>query len=417
MLFLDKLRLSLWTTAIIDALVIALVMFALLFIFLFRPLVYQITERKVALKALRTNEERYRSIFRNIQDVYYELTLDGIFLEISPSVKYLTSGQYHRKDLIGKSINVFCADQIQHEEFKSALMKSSSVTDYEFTFKNKDDSILPCSISARLYCDVKGSPVKITGSIHDISRRKKIEAELREKNEELLALNVQKDKLFSIISHDLRSPFNAFLGITGIMSDKENKYTIEDFRRLAGILNKSARNFYQLLENLLQWSQLKQNKLVLNTRILILSDITSHCIESLQDVASAKQITIINMIPGKITVLADEVMLKSVLMNLITNALKFTRRNGEIVLNTRTLKKNEIEISVKDTGIGMSEELVDKLFRNDIVLTRPGTEGEPSTGLGLIICKEFIEKNGGRLRVESQENKGTTFYFTLPKPE
>lgn len=413
---LEILGLSEWTLAIIDAVVISIILFALMFILLFRPLVYQIKERKLALKALRSNEERYRSIFRNIQDVYYELALDGTLLEISPSIKYLSGSQYRRKDLLGKSINVLCADHTQHEEFLKTLMRSFSVTDYELTLKNKDNSVLPCSISARLNCDASGNPIKVTGSIHDISRRKQIEAELREKNEELMALNLQKDRLFSIISHDLRSPFNAFLGITGIMADNNNNYTSDDFRRLAGMLNKSARNFYQLLENLLQWSQLKQNKLVLNTRELILYEIASHCIETLQDVFSAKQITIINNIPRKITVLADEVMLKSIFMNLLTNALKFTRRNGQIILNTRS-HKNEIEISVRDTGIGMSEELREKIFQNDVVLARPGTEGEPSTGLGLVICKEFIEKNRGHLWVESQENKGTTFYFTLQKPD
>lgn len=408
--------LSKWTLAIIDAVVISLILFALMYILLFRPLVYQIKERKLALKALRISEERYRSIFRNIQDVYYELALDGIILEVSPSIKYLSGSQYRRKDLLGKSIDLLCSDRTQHEDFVKTLIKSLSVTDYEFSIKNKDNSIVPCSISARLNCDINGNPIKITGSIHDISKRKQIEAELREKNEELLALNFQKDKLFSIISHDLRSPFNAFLGITRIMADNKNNYTSDDFRRLAGMLNKSATNFYQLLENLLQWSQLKQNKIILNTREIILYDIAGHCIETLQDVFSAKQIAIINNIPRKITVLADEVMLKSIFMNLVTNALKFTTRNGQIILDTRSRSKNEIEISVKDTGIGMSDELREKLFQTDVVLARPGTEGEPSTGLGLVICKEFIEKNHGRLWVESQENKGTTFYFTLHIP-
>jgi signal transduction histidine kinase len=145
--------------------------------------------------------------------------------------------------------------------------------------------------------------------------------------------------------------------------------------------------------------------------------IVKDCIASLQDMAATKQITLNNRIPNDITVFADKLMLNSVLRNLITNALKFTPRNGSIILAAKIAGDKKIEIVVTDTGIGMNPELLGKLFNNDVKINRPGTDGEPSTGLGLILCKEFIEKNGGRLWVESKESKGSAFYFTLQNPE
>lgn len=413
--FLSYFNLTIWEFAIIDALFLFLILFLLLFLLMFRPLVNQIRERKKALKSLKISEDRYRSIFRNIQDVYYELSLEGIFIEVSPSIKYLSAGQYHRKDLLGKSVEILCIHDEEHKKFKEELMRVSYLTDYEFPLKNADGSIIQCSMTARLQCDSLNEPQKITGSIHDISRHKEIELELRRINDKLQTLIAEKDKLFSIIAHDLRSPFSAFLGLTALMAENGNKYKLHDLRRLAALVNSSANNLHQLLENLLQWSQIKQNSMTLKIERLHIYSLVKECIESVEMAANSKRITVYPIIPRDICAYGDEMMIKSVLRNLITNALKFTNRDGRIIVEAVSTDQTTVQISVADNGIGINPDMLNSLFHIDVKTSRPGTEGEPSTGLGLILCKEFVEKNNGTIWVESQVDKGSKFYFTLHK--
>ncbi len=255
-----------------------------------------------------------------------------------------------------------------------------------------------------------------TGLARNISQRIEKEQQIKIQNEELQNLNATKDKFFSIISHDLRSPFNAFLGLTQIMVDDLPHLTIGELQKMAASMSSSATNLYRLLENLLQWSQIQKDAMPFNPETIYLEGIIKESIERIQETAENKGITIVMDKSGGLTVFADNHMLQSVIRNLVTNAVKYTAAGGTVTISAKKGPDGFAEISVQDTGIGMSKIMADNLFKVDLQIKRKGTAGEPSTGLGLVLCKEFVERQGGTIRVESEEGKGSVFYFTIPLP-
>lgn len=251
------------------------------------------------------------------------------------------------------------------------------------------------------------------GQCQDINERKQAELFLQTKNEELQKLNAEKDKFFAIIAHDLRSPFNTLLGFTQIMVEDLSELKHEEIAKMAKAMRTSATGLYSLLENLLVWSGSQRGTTSFVPVQFSLKDVFQENLKLLQETAHAKRIDISIAIPEDIMVFADINMIGSTIRNLVSNALKFTPPNGQISIIAKSINENLIEISIKDSGMGMSEEMRSKLFQLNENIGRNGTDGEPSSGLGLIICKDFIEKNGGNIWAESVENEGSTFYFTL----
>ena len=270
--------------------------------------------------------------------------------------------------------------------------------------------------SASLYEQGSKTVIATIAQGQDITQRKQAQDMLELKNEQLNQANAEKDKFFSIVAHDLRSPFNSLLGFTEIMEKELPTMTRDQIQQIAVTMRKSATNLYRLLENLLEWSRLQRGLITFNPEPMLLMprvlDETVLLIES----ANKKEITLNFNIPEDLTVYADENMLGGILRNLTSNAVKFTPKGGKVIIAAKSLN-NTVECSVCDTGIGMNHEIKKNLFNIDVNTSRKGTEKEPSTGLGLILCKEFVEKHGGRLWVESEEAKGSTFYFTLPGKE
>jgi len=285
-----------------------------------------------------------------------------------------------------------------------------------------DDMIVARPDGTEIPLEIYGTPVKDKNgnvwaslvSFLDITERKQAEAEIKSKNDELLKTNIEKDKFFSIIAHDLRSPFNAFLGLTRMMEEELPSLTLDEIQSFAANMRKSANMLFHLLENLLEWSKMQRSLNSFNPAPFILSEAVASVIMLVQNDADKKKIGISQNIPGNLVVEADQTMFESLMRNLVFNAVKFTPVGGEISIAAKKNSGSFVEISVRDTGIGMKKDFLDKLFRLDEQTHRKGTEGEPSTGLGLILCKEYTEKNGGRIWAESEENKGSTFYFTIP---
>jgi len=240
-----------------------------------------------------------------------------------------------------------------------------------------------------------------------------INEELTLQKEELEIANATKDKFFSIIAHDLRSPFNGFLGLTEIMTVELSRLSLADIQKLALSMNKSATNLHHLLENLLQWSQLQKGAMLFNPELCHLRSVVDASIAVMTEPARNKGIKLTNDIPDKLDVFADCNMLQTIIRNLVSNALKFTPKGGKITIHAKSQEGYRIEVSIKDNGIGMNQDLLAKLFRIDEQINRNGTNSEPSTGLGLILCKEFVEKHDGIIWVESEVGKGSTFYFTI----
>jgi two-component system, sensor histidine kinase and response regulator len=242
-----------------------------------------------------------------------------------------------------------------------------------------------------------------------------LEKKVEQRTLELQELNATKDKFFSIIAHDLKNPFNTLMGFTELLLNNLDSYSSEKLNEFIGILHDTSRQSYALLENLLDWSRSQTGRIQMLQETIDLYSLTEENINLLNNFAAKKSVTLINDIPAGTQVFADQNMIKTVIRNLLSNAIKYTREQGNITLS---LTKNDqgIEYQVKDTGIGIKPENLQKLFRIDVNYSTRGTSDEAGTGLGLILCKEFIAKNGGKIWVESEYGSGSTFKFTLPLP-
>lgn len=238
-------------------------------------------------------------------------------------------------------------------------------------------------------------------------------AQIVKHRDELKELNATKDKFFSIISHDLRNPFNYIIGFTELISTniKNGKYT--NFEKYINLINKEAKNTYNLLENLLDWSRSQTGRITYQPEKIDLSKFAEEVIDELESSFNSKKILAVNNIKDSIEVKADHNMLHTVFRNLLTNAIKYTHKQGQIEL-TAIKNENMAEITVKDNGVGINDEIKNDLFKIDVETTTKGTANESGTGLGLILCKEFVERHNGKIWVESKINEGSKFTFTIP---
>lgn len=233
-------------------------------------------------------------------------------------------------------------------------------------------------------------------------------------NKELAGLNAMKDRLFSIIAHDLKNPLHAMFGLTDILISNYDTMSDEERVTFIGKMNNSGRQILRLLENLLFWSRSQANALDFSPSMNNLNEMVEETISVLNETAVGKKIEVENKIPPEVSVNCDSEMIKTVLRNLISNCIKFTNREGKISISASETK-NAWKISVSDNGIGMERNVVNSLFKIDSINTQRGTEDERGTGLGLLLCKDFIEKHKGTITVESKVGSGSTFVFTLPK--
>jgi signal transduction histidine kinase len=226
-------------------------------------------------------------------------------------------------------------------------------------------------------------------------------------------LNATKDKFFSIIAHDLRNPLGSFKEVTRLLNDAYDDFTEQERKEFLEILKSSSENIYSLLENLLEWSMSQKGAIQFNPVKFELNDIVIPTINVLKLSAENKSIQIENNIKNDTIITADPNLMTTVLRNIISNAIKFTSPNGTVKISSIT-DNNYINISITDTGIGMSPKIIEKLFRIDVNINSLGTSNEKGTGLGLILCKEFIEKHNGKISVESEIGKGSTFLIQIP---
>ncbi|MCF8362309.1 MAG: PAS domain S-box protein [Prolixibacteraceae bacterium] len=288
----------------------------------------------------------------------------------------------------------------------------------EFENRKKNGEIFWESASISGLKNDNGEVTHFVAVKEDITQRKIFNEEVRIKNQQLNELNAQKDRLFSIISHDLRGPFNGFLGLTNLMADDADSMTKDEMVDIASGIRKSASNVFELLNNLLDWSRNQQGLIPFRPEKVNVNDMLEDCFEGIEGVARNKNIQLNLSTGNELVCNGDENMLKTIVRNLVSNAMKFTPRGGIVKVEAEE-DDGFVKFSITDNGIGMSEEMLEKLFNIDKKINRTGTENEPSTGLGLIICRDFVKKHGGEIWAESDPDgksgeKGTTFYFTVP---
>jgi signal transduction histidine kinase len=341
------------------------------------------------IDVIRSGEEAFVKAFENKPDlILMDIMLNGNMNGIEAA------------EQIKNSINVPIIYLTAYAD--SNTLQSAKVTEpFGYILKPFEEKTLLTTIEMALY------KFKMETKIKESERRYKLLAEkLKESNE-------MKDKFFSIISHNLRSPFDSILGFTEILKNEYKDLKDEERDLYINSLYDSSRHFYHILDNLLQYSRFQAGKMEFKPEELNLKEIIKRNVSVLKNNADKKQIKLANEVDTDVKVFADENMLNSILLNIITNSIKFTEKGGSINITSNIDDKN-IELTVTDSGIGMDDEVMINLFRLDSTKSTPGTDNETGTGLGLLLTKEYIERNGGEIRLTSKPKEGTSFTFTLP---
>jgi PAS domain S-box-containing protein len=355
----------------------------------------------------------FELIFKTIPDASLISRLDdGRIMDFNETFTQVTG--FTKEDISGTStldLQIWKNPNERSEVIK-ILNECGSCENRELMFQRKGGEEFTGLFSAKII-SLSGVP-HILSVTRDITQRKLAEEEIRIKNEELKRINIEKDKLFSVIAHDLRNPFTTFMGYSEMMVNDLPGMSMEEIHNIAVSLKNSSTNLFGLLENLLDWSREEQGMIRFNPENLQLLPLIKESLSRLSDTAKVKDIELTCSIPEAYIVYADKNILQSVIRNLVSNAIKFTSEGGKVTISSINKSETFVEISVKDSGIGMTREMIENLFKLDSQANRAGTKGEPSTGLGLILCKGFIEKHGGQINIESVEGKGTVFHFTIP---
>ncbi|MEI7811669.1 MAG: PAS domain S-box protein [Ignavibacteria bacterium] len=401
-----------------------------------------ITERKQSAEALRLRESYLSAIVENQSGLFWLKDLNGRVLMVNRKFSDLL-GFDNLEELVGKTdmdlwprelADKYIADDLRVIQTKKLVIVEESILD--------KDNVKWFETFKAPIINSQGNVIGTTGYSIDITERKIAELELLKLNEDLQiskmvieenliqehslvseltetketleVINSEKDKLFSIIAHDLKGPFQGFMGLTELMAEDINNFSQDELSEVAREMHMNAQNIFTLLNNLLEWARMQQGAINFEPVEIDLSEIVSQNLDLSIKRGEQKGIEIINQIDKNQIVKADEAMLNSILRNLLSNAVKFTKHGGKVKVSSKETENNMVKISVTDSGIGMPEDISEKLFKIAEKVGRRGTDNEPSTGLGLLLCKEFVEKHGGRIWVESVDGTGTTFHFTLP---
>jgi PAS domain S-box-containing protein len=362
---------------------------------------------------MKIAKDHFEVIFNTTPDAILITRLsDGTITSVNDSFFELTG--YTTAEAVGRStyeLNVWVNEE-DRNLYIAKLGQTGSCFDYEFEFRSKEKGILFGLLSGRMIL-LNGEP-HIISIVRNITERKTREKEIVSQNIELKRINDEKDKFFSIVAHDLKGPFSSFLGLTEIMAEEIPKLPISEVIKLAAKMRDSARNLFSLLNNLLEWSLVKQGIASFKPVKGVLSKEVNECIATFSEVGQKKNISINNLLSPEIEVYADQNMLHSLMRNLLSNGIKFTHEGGSITIDARNCSDQGCLIMVQDTGIGIASEMLPLLFKIDANTSRKGTNGELSSGLGLLLCKEYVNRHKGSIWVESTVGEGSTFFIKLP---
>ena len=353
----------------------------------------------------KRREYYYTSILNNIGDPVFVkddqsrlLMVNDAFCEIFNLQRDQIIGKTLSEDVSPEERDIFL--KIDKQVLENGI---ENINEETLTVRGGETRIISTKKTRFLDADNKKY---LVGVIHDITERKKTENSLKE-------LIATKDKLFSIIAHDLRSPFNSIIGFSELLIENSNDILLEDSEQYIKIINSAAKNTLVLLDNLLNWAKSQTGQLSFNPEKILFSEVAQEIITLSKSIAKSKNIALECSCTDNLEIYVDVNMLNTVLRNLISNAIKFTNVGGHIKVSAAS-KQDHVKITISDNGIGIPKEKCNELFSIASNTTTPGTADENGSGLGLVLCKEFIQKNNGDIWVESEENKGSNFIFTLP---
>jgi two-component system, sensor histidine kinase and response regulator len=373
-----------------------------------------VTKRILAEEELTQEQYLMRTLMDNLPDHIYFKDHASRFLRINKALAQFLGLNDPAQAIEKTDFDFFTGEHAQQAfEDEQKIIRTGQLLSTEEKETHHDRPDTWVSTIKLPLSDKDGNIIGTFGISRDITKHKLAEEEIKLKNELLQIINAEKDKFFSILAHDLRGPLSAFVAATKIITEEIQTMKFEEIKEITLSMKTSAINIYSLLENLLEWSRLRRGVMDFIPERFNLKKKIEECINVLSESARKKGIEIKIFVPDELDVLADSHMFEAVIRNLVSNAIKFTTSGGKVTLTAGYNEDHTIEIKISDSGIGMTPELKNKLFQINEKTSRPGTEGEPSTGLGLLLCKEFIEKNGGKIWVESEVGKGSSFSFTI----
>lgn len=323
---------------------------------------------------------------------------------------------FSREELVGKSIKLLVPDE-KHEKIDELInlcLEGKLVRDVEGLLRKKDGSKIPVLMTLSLLTDEENNPFAISSIASDITELKNIEKELTKSKAAAESANATKDKFFKIISHDLRGPFNTIIGFSNLLNEEYD--SLNDLRRKECIkhINMSSIYSFNLLENLLTWARTQTDEITINKEELNLKKLVETAISTALLLADSKNISVNNNVQPELILSIDKNTALTFIRNIVNNAIKFTHKGGSITIDSH-VNEDSISLHITDTGVGISPEVIDQLFQIGKDISTNGTNNEKGTGLGLILCKEFVERNGGSITVKSEVNKGSEFIIVLPR--
>jgi PAS domain S-box-containing protein len=382
-----------------------------------------ITDHKRAEKELQRTKDYLENLINYANAPIIVWNPDTRIQLFNHAFEHLTG--YTSSEVEGKKLDMLFPKASLMEsnaKIKDALTENWKTIEIPILTKDKEIRTVLWN-SANIYDTDKKTVLSTIAQGNDITERIKAEHNVKERTKDLEVANLQlkelnatKDKFFNIVAHDLKNPFTSLIGSSELLFRNIDQLDNEKIKTLALILNDASKSGYAILQNLLDWSRSQTGLLKFNPENINLRNLIDEHILNLEQISSNKEIRIHSEVKDDLFIYGDKNMIKTILRNLLSNAVKYSYRTGKVIVGA-TVNDHDVIISVKDTGIGIPKENINKIFRIDAKYSVPGTENEQGTGLGLKLCKEFAEKQGGKIWVESIENEGSEFKFSIPVKE
>ncbi len=355
----------------------------------------------------------YRQVVENGPSIVFITDKSGKIEYVNEKFTEITG--YSKDEVLGKNPKLLKSGFMSSEFYKSMWETLVRGESWKGTFLNrkKDGSLFYEETYISPMKNEYGEIERLIAIKNDITKQIEAEQKLKEKDEMLEALNNHKDKLLSIIAHDLKNPFQSIIGLYNVLREDFDKLQKDEIKEITGYIGEAALGVYDLLENLLDWASLKEGKKILKPENINLEFIANKVINLYSHTAKTKEITLSADIKIK-TVFADENSIFTILRNIVCNALKFTLRGGSVSISS-ILEEDKVIIKVADTGIGITPEKLNHLLENEEIDSTPGTDREPGSGFGIKIVKDLVQRNNAKLKIISVKEKGSEFSIIFDK--
>ncbi|TAK61905.1 MAG: PAS domain S-box protein [Bacteroidetes bacterium] len=387
----------------------------------FEAIARDISDKKEAEEKLHNIQQEYKNMFEHAVQGMFQSSVDGTIISANPALLRLL-GYKNIEELRHLNLSELYVDHEDRERLSLLLATKGRCRNIELKLKRKDGRVITVLEHSRSVTDGNGNIVMYEGIIEDITAKKAIEEQvqhylsaLKASEKALRELHAQKNKMCSIIAHDLRSPFTSILGFCDLLLEEQETLSPEEHREYLTYIRDSARSQLKLVNDLLDFTRLDSGQARMEKKPCDLHEIAYNAVIALLGVAKQKGIALASTIPQQTMVKGDERWLQQAFTNLIGNALKFTPENGKVQVTVNEITNENIIIDISDTGVGIPESAIPKLFKIEEKYSTIGTKGEKGSGIGLPVCHEIMVKHGGAISVESSTGKGTTFHLTFPR--